>query len=80
MSDTFDPAVPKITILTGVTLPVSVHDPLESRAIYSILISNGLGATDPKAKDHINDEWIQIIAQGAVISNTRSVMYTARGT
>jgi hypothetical protein len=67
-----------ISISTGVSLPVTVKESKGTTKI-PLILSHGLGSTDPKRKDHMTDSWIAIAAKGAESANVRSIMYTARG-
>ena len=47
---------------------------------YAVIITHGLGATDPKTRSHLNDEWVQDVAVlGAAQAKFSHISYTARG-
>jgi hypothetical protein len=70
--------VNQISLSTGVSLPATVKESKGTTKI-PLILSHGLGSTDPKRKDHMTDSWIAIAAKGAESANVRSIMYTARG-
>ena len=60
---------------------VKYFNPLHEGNISNVIVSHGLGAKNPKVKNHTNDEWIPIINKGSVSSSSIKsiVSYTARG-
>ena len=65
-----------LPVATGVSLPATVNlHPHQNVAI----VTHGLGARDPKERDHQNDPWITLIQTAADAATISTVMYTTRG-
>lgn len=62
---------------TGVLLPAKIKN--YNPSAKTIIYSHGLGAKNPKEKNHDNDVWTILIDHASTSSNVSSVNYTARG-
>lgn len=60
----------------GATLPIVMRSTATSRILS--VIAHGLGARNPKTKDHSTDHWVSL-AMDAISPLTSCVTYTARG-
>eukprot|EP00981_Chlorochromonas_danica_P011198 scaffold3799_cov168-Ochromonas_danica.AAC.11 len=73
-----------LNLPTGVHLPAieyrqPLDDPTQERKDLHLILCHGLGAKNPKHKDHSSDDWIPIAAMAALPLIQSSVLFTSRG-